>query len=1370
MIKYRCLADSLVKLFACMPMLIWVFVVIFGQSSRSSDAVHAGDKIQLVSRLSKAAPADNANPASDAIPYPYPAEMADVDLLKQSLEQSVAKSHGCVKCHQDACDPHEQPDRPLSFHLGCVDCHGGNSDATCKEDAHVQPRYPQLWHSSGNPARSYTLLNYECPEFVRFVNPGDLRIAHLSCGTAGCHTHETLEVRKSMMTHGCMLWGAALYNNGAVPNKWPRYGESYAMNGTPQRLQTVPAPTAEEMAKKGILPFLDPLPRFENSQPGNVLRIFERGGRFAPADVGNPETLEINGQPRQRLSNRGLGTANRTDPVFIGLQKTRLFDPTLNFLGTNDHAGDFRSSGCSSCHMVYANDRSPVNAGPWAKYGNDGTAHHSIDDLVHRIDPTIPKDERGHPVTHRFVTGVPTSQCIVCHIHPGTTVMNSYLGFMWWDQETDGEFMYPKTERKPTSEEFTQAQMNDPNEIAARSNCADPNFLQSLSALNPSLRKSYFADFHGHGWVFKAVFKKDREGHYLDHFGNQIPDPTAEIRQASIDQTMQSRDLHRNRDQRTLSEIQELEAALRQSQKGLPVHLLDVHLEKGMHCVDCHFVQDVHGNTKLYGEVRAAIEIQCEDCHGSTTQKAVRMVNGIPKMYTSGPAAEEHPQRSIPGRDLTQMRTPFGKRRFEVRGNHVVQNSMVEKDLSWEIKQVVDTINPRHRDYNALSALAKTVRFDATGEFAWGDLPESPDQCPHSPAKMNCVACHSAWNPSCYGCHLPQKANKKAPGLHNEGDVTRNYVSYNFQTLREDIYMLAHDGNVTKNRIGPARSSCAIHVTSYNGNREGIYNQQQTISAEGMSGIAFSTNVPHTVRGRGETKSCGECHLTPDNRNNTQMAQVLMQGTNFMNFIGRFCWVGAGAQGIHGVEVTERDEPQTVIGSSMHKLVYPNRYRNHCENETLLTAARHPGKDIGDNILHPLKKPEILSLLARGEYLYTACGEGGVRVFDIAFIDNKGFSQRFSTAPVSPLGQRFYVRTKYATSVAAPTTIAPDPTRTHRPENHEASVHALYGYIYATDLYDGLVLIAAGTLLDGNPANNFLEPSVVYNPQGQLNGARAVTIAGNYAYVSCTAGLVVVDINDPKHPCIVSTIGSDLLNCPTAVQIQFRYGFVCDKEGLKVLDVTDLAHPHIVACHVLQDARNVYVARNLAYVAAGCEGLAIVDVTNPEAPVMHSVFNANGQLNDVSDVKLGAYYASQFAFVADGRNGMRVLQLTSPETPGYDSFLPQPDPVLIATYKIPHGGSALAISEGVDRDRAVDESGNQIAVFGRVGAGPLSLDEQRRMYLKRDGFTPYRTPEIQRNEEIDDPRKREIDLHYRLEGSYGTSRFPLSSSTQRVQK
>src|SRR5207249_658649 len=196
--------------------------------------------------------------------------------------------------------------------------------------------------------------NHEHPEFIRFVNPGDLRVAHISCGTTGCHAQEVLQNRTSMMTHGCMLWGAALYNNGAVPFKRARYGESYSSSGVPQRLQTWPPPTNNEIRRMGVVPYLDPLPRFENSQPANVLRFFERGGRFRP-EIGIPERLEESGRPRTRLSTRGLGTENRTDPVFIGLQRTRLFDPTLNFMGTNDHPGDFRNSGCTACHVIYAN-------------------------------------------------------------------------------------------------------------------------------------------------------------------------------------------------------------------------------------------------------------------------------------------------------------------------------------------------------------------------------------------------------------------------------------------------------------------------------------------------------------------------------------------------------------------------------------------------------------------------------------------------------------------------------------------------------------------------------------------------------------------------------------------------------------------------------------------------------------------------------------------------------------------------------------------------------------------------------------------------------------------------------------------------------
>jgi len=71
-----------------------------------------------------------------------------------------------------------------------------------------------------------------------------------------------------------------------------------------------------------------------------------------------------------------------------------------------------------------------------AQYGNRGRSYTS--------DPTIPKDESGHPVRHRFTLKIPSSQLCDCHMHPGTNVENSYLWHIWWDNEGDAEQMYPK--------------------------------------------------------------------------------------------------------------------------------------------------------------------------------------------------------------------------------------------------------------------------------------------------------------------------------------------------------------------------------------------------------------------------------------------------------------------------------------------------------------------------------------------------------------------------------------------------------------------------------------------------------------------------------------------------------------------------------------------------------------------------------------------------------------------------------------------------------------------------------------------------------------------------------------------------------------
>ncbi len=107
---------------------------------------------------------------------------------------------------------------------------------------------------------------------------------------------------------------------------------------------------------------------------------------------------------------------------------------------------------------------------------------------------------------------------------------------------------------------------------------------------------------------------------------------------------------------------------------------------------------------------------------------------------------------------------------------------------------------------------------------------------------------------------------------------------------------------------------------------------------------------------------------------------------------------------------------------------------------------------------------------------------------------------------------------------------------------------------------------------------------------------------------------------------------------------------------------------------------------------------------------------------------VGSTNASLFAYLADGRNGLVVLQLTSPDSqPKFYGFSPEPRPRVIARY--PTRAPAVALSKGLDRDRAVDETGHQIAVFGRIGSRPLDLEETRRLYLDADGKPWFARPQ-----------------------------------------
>ena len=458
----------------------------------------------------------------------------------QTQALAEEKSAGCMSCHTDTDSKNMHSNSAVV--LGCTDCHGGNANVKIDpgmtrktdgyfakmEDAHVLPTYPDAWlyPSSANPEISYTLLNKESPEFIRFMNPSDYRIVEESCGN--CHQKEIEASKRSMHATGAMLWGGASYNNGILPFKNYILGEAYTRDGKAAAIQG-PIKPDEAMIEQGVIDTLYPLPAWETVKPGDVFRVFERGGRNItnlfpetgiPNSLGVLQRLEEPGRPDFRQSNRGPGTGQRISVPLINITKTRLNDPLLWFMGTNDQPGDYRNSGCASCHVVYANDRDPRHSGAYAQHGHEGKSISK--------DPTISKTESGHPLQHTFSNAIPTSQCMICHMHQPNMFMNTYLGYTMWDYESDAPSMWPEKQKYPTEEEKHDVYKHNPEGAAARGKWGDREFLKNVSDLNPELKDTQFADYHGHGWNFRAIFKRERKGNLLDAEGEKVSDEDPE--------------------------------------------------------------------------------------------------------------------------------------------------------------------------------------------------------------------------------------------------------------------------------------------------------------------------------------------------------------------------------------------------------------------------------------------------------------------------------------------------------------------------------------------------------------------------------------------------------------------------------------------------------------------------------------------------------------------------------------------------------------------------------------------------------------------------------------------------------------------------
>ncbi len=220
-------------------------------------------------------------------------------------DDEPADEPGCVGCHRPEISPGvrvgiEPIHRPeLGVEIGCVDCHGGDNTANTKSQAHVPPLgAPEFLRNLSSDQIDNVGLDY-----LRFINPSDLRVAATACGD--CHPTQVATVPLSVMSTYAGHYTLPRFLSGSQPKGESIYAAVDVTDGDFDPLTAPPGTT-------------DSLEALREPDPG--------------ADRNEIETVMDTYLPKSC--------------------------PTCHFgsFGRNQALGAYRSSGCAACHITYADD------------------------------------------------------------------------------------------------------------------------------------------------------------------------------------------------------------------------------------------------------------------------------------------------------------------------------------------------------------------------------------------------------------------------------------------------------------------------------------------------------------------------------------------------------------------------------------------------------------------------------------------------------------------------------------------------------------------------------------------------------------------------------------------------------------------------------------------------------------------------------------------------------------------------------------------------------------------------------------------------------------------------------------------------------
>jgi hypothetical protein len=139
--------------------------------------------------------------------------------------------------------------------------------------------------------------------------------------------------------------------------------------------------------------------------------------------------------------------------------------------------------------------------------------------------------------------------------------------------------------------------------------------------------------------------------------------------------------------------------------------------------------------------------------------------------------------------------------------------------------------------------------------------------------------------------------------------------------------------------------------------------------------------------------------------------------------------------------------------------------------------------------------------------------------------------------------------------------------------------------------------------------------------------------------------VAVLRVSDPTDPVKVgATERLDIPGFANQLDVEGSRAYVAADGGLHIVDFSDPTEPYELGFLATADSRDVDVSESLACLANGGEGVQVIDISDPSAPLIQGNVDTPGSA-------LGIQIAGSYAYVADGDGGLRVIDLSDPTAP-----------------------------------------------------------------------------------------------------------------------